>query len=71
MKDPRHPLALRIPSEQLEAIDKRARQAQLTRTEYMVRAALGEITDPRDADTRLEDIDQRLQRLERWMELSN
>ena len=60
----RHPLALRIKPEALAEIDARAKTAGLSRTEYMVRAALGQITDPRDADSRLEQLEERVARIE-------
>jgi uncharacterized protein (DUF1778 family) len=70
MKDPRHPLALRIPTETLKAIDARAKRSGFSRTEYMIRASLGEITDPRDADSRLALLEERVEALERWQNLS-
>jgi uncharacterized protein (DUF1778 family) len=69
MKDPRHPLALRIPAETLKAIDARAKRSGFSRTEYMIRAALGEITDPQDADRRLSSLEERVEALERWQQL--
>ena len=71
MKNDHHPLSLRIPSERLALIDKKAKRLGLTRTDYMVRSALGEITDPHSLETQVEDLNERILRLERWMELSN
>ena len=39
MKNDHHPLSLRIPSERLALIDKRAKRLGLTRTDFMVRSA--------------------------------
>ena len=69
MVQPRHPLALRIPADKLEAIDARANAVGMSRTDYMVRAALGEITDPQSADAQFAKIFSRLERLERLVEL--
>ena len=62
--DTRHPLALRINAGALAEIDARAKAAGLSRTEYMVRAALGQITNPLDADSRLEQLEERVERIE-------
>jgi uncharacterized protein (DUF1778 family) len=70
VNEQRHPLALRIPEDKLAAIDARAQRAGLNRTEYMVRAALGEITNPTDAASRLDSIEERVAQLERWQRLS-
>lgn len=54
-------VSIRIPAEQLAEIDRRAESARRTRTEYMLRAALGD--DP--MDQRLAAIERRLGALER------
>ena len=64
-------ISLRLSDEMKAQIDKRAASSKLNRSEYMIRASLGEITNPTDADSRLEQHEERIQRLERWMELSN
>lgn len=53
-------VSIRIPADQLAEIDQRAESAGCTRTEYMLRAALG--GDP--MDQRLSAIERRLSQLE-------
>lgn len=62
-------ISVRIRKDQLAAIDKRARAVGLSRNAYMVRAALGELTEPSEIETRLEDVEARLGRLERLEDL--
>lgn len=54
--------SLRIPSQHLARIDQLAAQHGLNRTEYMIQAALGELTD----HNRYQAIEQRLNALEQW-----
>jgi len=60
----RHPIALRIHEDTLEEIDRRARQARLSRTQYIIKRCLGESTDPNDTEIRIEDLERRIGRLE-------
>jgi hypothetical protein len=46
-------IGLRVPKKQLDEIDRRAKRLRLTRTEYMIRAALGEVLDPRSLEERV------------------
>jgi hypothetical protein len=57
--------ALRIPPAQLQEIDRRAAALRLTRTEYMLRAALGELVDPQSLKERVAGLEERVRRLER------
>ena len=63
---PQRHLALRVAESDLERIDELAAVHKLTRTEYLIRAALGELADPIEIDARLEALDERVQRLESW-----
>jgi uncharacterized protein (DUF1778 family) len=55
----------RVSVEQLERIDARAQAAGLTRTEYIISAALGELPDEKnETHNRFEAIEGRLDRLE-------
>jgi uncharacterized protein (DUF1778 family) len=55
----------RVSVEQLERIDARARAAGLSRTEYIIAAALDELPDKKNgALNRIEAIERRLDRLE-------
>ena len=56
--------ALRILPSQLAEIDRRARAVRLTRTDYMIRCALGEPLDPPTTNARLAVLEERVQRLE-------
>ena len=62
----------RVSVEQLARIDARAQAAGLSRTEYIIAAALGELPDEKNATrNRLEAVEERLDRLERYAELSS
>ena len=57
--------ALRLNVDQLEEINRRAESYRMTRTEYMISAALGELPDEKNETlNRLEAIERRLDRLE-------
>jgi uncharacterized protein (DUF1778 family) len=56
--------ALRIAPDELEEIDRRARAHRMTRTEYMVRAALEDLPATKTVVQRLEALEHRLERLE-------
>jgi hypothetical protein len=58
-------IGLRIPATQLDEIDRRAKRLRLTRTEYMIRSALGEVLDPRSLEERVAELERRVKRLER------
>ena len=64
MADPKQLITLRVHPDQLAEIDSRAAKVRLSRTEYMVRCGLGEIIDERTAENRLEQLEERVQRLE-------
>jgi len=57
-------IGLRVPKSQLEQIDRRAKRLRLTRTEYMIRASLGEVLDPRSLDERVAELERRIEQLE-------
>ena len=61
----REVIGLRVPKKQLEEIDRRAKRLRLTRTEYMIRASLGEVLDPRSLEDRVTELEGRVKRLER------
>lgn len=56
--------ALRIPPSQLQEITDRAAALRLSRTEYMIRCALGEPLNPQSTDSRVEGLEDRVARLE-------
>ena len=58
-------ISLRVPGDQLAEIDQRAEAAELTRTEFMIRSALGESLNTRSANERFAQMESRLERLER------
>ena len=58
-------IGLRVPKKQLEEIERRAKRLRLTRTEYMIRASLGEVLDPRSLEDRVTELEGRVKRLER------
>lgn len=55
---------MRIPPRQLAEIDRRAKRHKLTRTEYMIRSALGEPLDQRTVDQRIAELEQRVAALD-------
>jgi DNA primase large subunit len=55
---------LRIPDDQLDEIDRRARSYNMKRTEYMIRAALEQLPEHKSTVERFEALEQRLERLE-------
>lgn len=57
-------IGLRVPKAQLAEIDRRAKRLRLTRTEYMIRASLGEVLDPRSLDERVAELEQRVAAIE-------
>lgn len=65
----REPISMRIRPSDLAEIDRRASALHMTRTEYMVKAALRQPLGD-GLEDRLDEHDQRLERLERMAELS-
>ena len=65
----RGPISFRIRPEALAKIDARAQAAGLSRNAYMIRASLGELDDPSAVEERLNDLEARLERVERLQEL--
>jgi hypothetical protein len=61
----RRHVALRIPEADLELIDQLRAKHGLDRTAYLIRAATGQLQDPIDLETRFEQIEERLARVER------
>jgi hypothetical protein len=60
-------ISLRIPAPELEQIDNLAREHDMNRTEYLTRAALGQLTNQRtELTNRVTDTEQRLDKLETW-----
>ena len=59
-----HPISLRVKPDNLAEIDSRARAHGLSRNEYMVRCALGELTGSSSTAERLDEHEERLARLE-------
>lgn len=64
--------ALRISEEDLAEIKARAERAELSTTQYMIRAALGELdTEPATLQQQIDATNARLDRLERLAELDS
>ena len=61
----REVIGLRVPKKQLEEIDRRAKRLRLTRSEYMIRVALGEVLDPWSLEESAFPLERRVKRLER------
>ena len=61
---PKRHLALRINEADLEQIDELANAHRLTRTEYVTRAALGDLDDPIELNARFDALGRRVERLE-------
>lgn len=57
-------LSIRINETDLDNIDRRAAGHKLSRTEYLIRSALGELADPGELDERMDALDRRMDRLE-------
>jgi len=68
--EPRVMTALRILPDDLAEIDRRADKLRLTRTDYMIRAALGNLPADQNLAADLEDIRGRLDALERMANLT-
>jgi hypothetical protein len=62
-------LAIRIAQDDLDIIDEYAANHGLDRTGYLIKAGLQEL-DERDLHKRLDDHEQRLERIEHYYELS-
>lgn len=62
--DPREVIGLRVPASELAEIDRRAKRLRLTRTEYMIRASLGEPLNPRSLEQRVAELERRVEQLE-------
>lgn len=63
------PIAFRIRPELLEQIDARAKKAGLSRNQYMIRSALGELDDPSTLEARLDELEDRVSRIEHYQQL--
>lgn len=57
-------VAFRILPEELDEIDRRAKALRLTRTDYIIRAALRQPLGDGELDERVEGVELRLERLE-------
>ena len=57
-------ITMRLTAEDIGNVDKRAKRAKLTRTDYMIRKALDESVGEEDYTERLDDLERRLKRLE-------
>lgn len=68
---PRHHIALRVLPGELADIDRRARALGLTRTDYMVRSALRKPIGDNAIDERVSKLEQRMQRVEQYSDLTN
>jgi uncharacterized protein (DUF1778 family) len=62
----RRHLSLRIPANSLDRIDQLAAHHRLNRTDYLIRAALGELDDPIELEARFDSIEGRLARIEQF-----
>lgn len=61
---------IRFSSEaQLKEIDRRAQRMGLSRNAYILRACLGELDDPSTVDERLDELEERIGRLEHYQQL--
>jgi uncharacterized protein (DUF1778 family) len=60
-------VSLRVPDNDLAAIDQLARQHRMNRTEYMIRTAKGELQDPLDLEARFDQIQKRLDEHDRCL----
>jgi hypothetical protein len=60
---------LRMSSEEIAAVDRHARRRRMTRTDYMVRSSLGEITEPNDFEGRMAALEAQMRELQRVFEL--
>ena len=60
----RRMISLRVRDSDLAQIDQHARKVGLTRTDYMIRAALGEPFTLGGVEERLDSLEQRFSRLE-------
>lgn len=59
-------ISMRVPEDQLAAIDAKAADARMSRTQYMIRTALGEPISTLRIEDRLQSIDERIARLEEF-----
>lgn len=57
-------VAFRILPEELEDVDRRAKALRLTRTDYLIRAALRQPLGDEGTDERVDDLEKRLARIE-------
>lgn len=64
MNDPKRPIALRIDQQHVAQIDRLAAAYGLSRTAYMVAAALQKLPNELSTDDRIDDLTARLERLE-------
>lgn len=62
-------ISLRLRIDQLDEIDKRAKAAGLSRNQYMIRSALGELQDPSTLEARLDELEDRISRVEHYQGL--
>jgi hypothetical protein len=58
-------IGIRLQAEDRAEIDRRAREYRMTRSEYMIRAALEELPGTPSLDERVTGLEQRLKSLER------
>lgn len=56
--------ALRVPQDKLDRIDAIAHDLGMSRTQYMISAALQDLPGPTSVDRRFSDLEERLARLE-------
>lgn len=60
-------IGIRVSDEDRDEIDRRADEHRMTRTEYMIRAALADPPSTASVDERIDGLESRVDRLERSM----
>lgn len=61
--------AVRLTRTEKDGIEERAKRADMTMTDYVVRASLGKLADPSTVDQRVDELEERIQQLEKLANL--